>query len=351
MWAACAANADCSGHMMCWNASAVASSGVCTPSGLCIGQAAASTGRETFQAATTPVSVVESLVDRALEQNQTLVVTTVTYAVETQFRDCTGLQIPWTPPTLVNPSAQSSIAIAEFADSDICSGGGGGDTENRMVAYTIHKNAAGFSGIAVNEPGFAVSGPVFALASRDGDIEASVIRFTLDLSGVPGDFYLCAHYGVVSTGWASSGCTQEAAELLFTCQCNVSSPARVRRDIGSGGSYFTVLVGDANSAGDRSTTEEAHAGAILWVTYLGLVISVPAMLAFVYIYIRHEELRTQHRFNIANLCAVLLVLNLLFVFGINGILDLDLILTILPTFLSDVPSPHVVWHLLPSVHI
>ena len=256
----------------------------------------------------------------------TVNVTTPAYSTLIEPLNCSGLRRRWTPPSSVTPSEQSSIVINEFAAGDPCRVDSSRTVVDRPLAFVWFAAAAtNLAGIAVvTEPGFAVSGPVFALASKDNEIGLSSVGFTLDLNGTVGESYMCAHYTAGrsdSVGWTSSGCTQENVGLIYTCQCNVNSSTQARRDLESGGVYFTVLVGDETNAGSRSPTEKTHSVALMWVTYFGLGISVPSMLAFVYLYARHAELRTQHRFNIANLCAVLSVLMLLFVFGIAGDAD------------------------------
>ena len=262
-----------------------------------------------------------------MEQNTIVSVTTPTHAVSVDLLNCSGLRETWTPGAEADPTQLSSIVIAKFADGDGCHAGIASSAIRTLARVFYRDPSSDLSGTAVLVGGYAVSGPVFALVSG-GAVALSAVNFTLDMAGTVGadnfdGSFICAQYSLVSSGWTSSGCLRlqddsSAAGFIVACHCEILSAARTRRAFGSGGSYFTVLVGDTTARADGSPAEEFHAEGILWVTYIGLAVSVPSMLAFVYLYMRHQELRTPHRFNVANLCAVLAVAMVLFVFGING---------------------------------
>ena len=352
MWADCNATVDCDGRMWCWRTSSGdATTGVCKPSGLCRGQSAvqpnidgnlpppttqallnaavmASTNPDSNAAAaaqadfdTLNFGEVDPLIDLALAQNATVRIATSTYAISVfTLQPSDDIEAEWTPHASVNPSNASSCVIAELDDRDGCNGG------CRVARAFYNSPTADLAGTAVVDQDFAVDGPVFSLwlvslASAD-TVGLASVNFTIAMTRVGAADFRCAQYSTVAAGWTSAGCTQQAAGIIVDCQCRASGPVagpnRVRRGIGSGASYFTVLVGDSRENGARSPSEAAHADGLLWVTYIGLVFSVPSMLAFVFLYARHEELRNQHRFNIANLCAALATAMLLFVFGING---------------------------------
>ena len=348
LWAECNTTADCDGRTWCWHSPPEAATGVCKPSGLCRGQpapprdpgddlpvpnsqgllnAARMANLDPNSAAAIAVqadfntlnfAMVDPVIDLALRQNATISIQTAQFALSVFTVDSLyDMFAAWSPLAESDPTDGASCTIAELSDSNGCAGG------CRLARAFYSNPVADLTETLMAQPNFEVAGGVFSLWLVPTDSEDAVehvglasVSFTLDMANVTaaGD-YLCAQYS--AGGWTSEGCAQQVTGSLVQCQCE-SATRRARRGIGGDASYFTVLVGGSVDDGAPSATEAASATALIWVTYIGLAFSVPFMLAFVFLYARHEELRNQHRFNVANLCGALAVSMLLFVFGING---------------------------------